>query len=222
MMHQRVVERRSEQYITNIFDPQVRLIWGRLLQATTTQHSTPRQLLQQLDGNIGNGTEATPSGGVPGRAADRVSEDGRGRATSEQVSYGDGDAVGPGGAHRQPQQDAAQPEGVRQASQIDEQAGIPRNALDEGEPTRGEAPQAMQGDAPVQRSQIDSEPPLEQEQGMGLDEPLRAPQGGGRPPRRPRRRAEKIAQKTAVRVATLNINGFGTLLPDHIDNKWGR
>ncbi|OSD08369.1 DNase I-like protein, partial [Trametes coccinea BRFM310] len=38
----------------------------------------------------------------------------------------------------------------------------------------------------------------------------------------PRRRAEQIGQKTTARVATLNINGFGNLLPDHPDNKWGR
>ncbi|TBU56131.1 Endonuclease/exonuclease/phosphatase [Dichomitus squalens] len=39
--------------------------------------------------------------------------------------------------------------------------------------------------------------------------------------RRSRRKAEQLARKTTIRVATLNINGFGTLQPDHPNNKWG-
>ncbi|EIW60172.1 DNase I-like protein, partial [Trametes versicolor FP-101664 SS1] len=31
-----------------------------------------------------------------------------------------------------------------------------------------------------------------------------------------------MAQKTAVRIATLNMNGFGCLAKDHPDNKWGK
>ncbi|TBU38140.1 Endonuclease/exonuclease/phosphatase, partial [Dichomitus squalens] len=40
--------------------------------------------------------------------------------------------------------------------------------------------------------------------------------------RRSRRKAEQLARKTTLRVATLNVNGFGTLQPDHNNNKWGR
>ncbi|KAL7277489.1 hypothetical protein ACG7TL_008410 [Trametes sanguinea] len=39
----------------------------------------------------------------------------------------------------------------------------------------------------------------------------------------PRRaRAERLANKVEVRVATLNINGFGSLVRDHENNKWGK
>ncbi|TFK80342.1 DNase I-like protein [Polyporus arcularius HHB13444] len=40
--------------------------------------------------------------------------------------------------------------------------------------------------------------------------------------RRGRRRDEALARKQAMKVATLNINGFGNLVKDHDDNKWGR
>ncbi len=36
------------------------------------------------------------------------------------------------------------------------------------------------------------------------------------------RRDEENARKTAINIATLNINGFGSLIRDHDDNKWGR
>ncbi len=35
-------------------------------------------------------------------------------------------------------------------------------------------------------------------------------------------RAERIARKTTMQVATLNMNGYGNLVRDHADNKWGR
>ncbi|KAI0324864.1 DNase I-like protein, partial [Cubamyces sp. BRFM 1775] len=41
-------------------------------------------------------------------------------------------------------------------------------------------------------------------------------------PRRVRRQRDRIAQKMSTKVATLNINGFGNMIPDHADNKWGR
>ncbi|OJT14554.1 Transposon TX1 uncharacterized 149 kDa protein [Trametes pubescens] len=44
--------------------------------------------------------------------------------------------------------------------------------------------------------------------------------GEGR--RRRKAKDDRMAQKTAVRVATLNMNGFGNLIRDHPDNKWGR
>ncbi len=40
--------------------------------------------------------------------------------------------------------------------------------------------------------------------------------------RRISRRAQENKRKTALKVATLNINGFGNLVCDHADNKWGR
>ncbi|OJT14670.1 Transposon TX1 uncharacterized 149 kDa protein [Trametes pubescens] len=40
--------------------------------------------------------------------------------------------------------------------------------------------------------------------------------------RRRKTRDERLAQKTAVRVATLNMNGFGCLVSDHPNNKWGK
>ncbi|TBU38682.1 Endonuclease/exonuclease/phosphatase, partial [Dichomitus squalens] len=40
--------------------------------------------------------------------------------------------------------------------------------------------------------------------------------------RRSRRKAEQLARKASIRVASLNMNGFGTLQPDHDNNKWGR
>ncbi len=41
-------------------------------------------------------------------------------------------------------------------------------------------------------------------------------------PVRRERREEKNARKTAITVASLNMNGFGNLVRDHQDNKWGR
>ncbi|KAI0743385.1 Endonuclease/exonuclease/phosphatase, partial [Daedaleopsis nitida] len=41
------------------------------------------------------------------------------------------------------------------------------------------------------------------------------------PNRAVRRRNEKLDKKVAIRVATLNINGFGNLQRNHPDNKWG-
>ncbi|KAI9056417.1 DNase I-like protein, partial [Trametes sanguinea] len=35
-----------------------------------------------------------------------------------------------------------------------------------------------------------------------------------------RRKAERLLRKTAVRLGSLNMNGFGNLLPEHPDNKW--
>ncbi len=36
------------------------------------------------------------------------------------------------------------------------------------------------------------------------------------------RRAKEIERKTTLQVATLNVNGFGSLVRDHPENKWGR
>ncbi len=38
----------------------------------------------------------------------------------------------------------------------------------------------------------------------------------------PKGKKRKCARKTALKVATLNINGFGNLVRDHNDNKWGK
>ncbi|OJT03797.1 Transposon TX1 uncharacterized 149 kDa protein, partial [Trametes pubescens] len=40
--------------------------------------------------------------------------------------------------------------------------------------------------------------------------------------RRGKRREERLAQKSAARIASLNMNGFGCLTRDHPDNKWGK
>ncbi|TBU51509.1 Endonuclease/exonuclease/phosphatase, partial [Dichomitus squalens] len=40
--------------------------------------------------------------------------------------------------------------------------------------------------------------------------------------RRSRRKVEQLARKSTIRIASLNMNGFGTLQPDHDNNKWGR
>ncbi len=55
-----------------------------------------------------------------------------------------------------------------------------------------------------------------------LDEhaPLRL-RGGMEPNRGARRSAEKLAKRDAVRIGTLNINGYGRTEPGHPDNKWG-
>ncbi|KAH9856441.1 Endonuclease/exonuclease/phosphatase, partial [Lenzites betulinus] len=45
---------------------------------------------------------------------------------------------------------------------------------------------------------------------------------GRRTNRQRKPRSERLAQKTAVKVGSLNINGFGTLTPDHENNKWGK
>ncbi len=37
-----------------------------------------------------------------------------------------------------------------------------------------------------------------------------------------RRRDEELERKTALQVASLNINGYGNLVRDHEDNKWGK
>ncbi|OJT01797.1 Transposon TX1 uncharacterized 149 kDa protein [Trametes pubescens] len=44
----------------------------------------------------------------------------------------------------------------------------------------------------------------------------------GRNPRKKKTREERLTQKSSIRVATLNVNGFGTLVRDHPDNKWGK
>ncbi len=36
------------------------------------------------------------------------------------------------------------------------------------------------------------------------------------------RRAEENERRTSLQIASLNINGFGNLIRDHADNKWGR
>ncbi|KAI0745333.1 Endonuclease/exonuclease/phosphatase, partial [Earliella scabrosa] len=43
-----------------------------------------------------------------------------------------------------------------------------------------------------------------------------------REPRRARRFAEQLARKTAIKIATLNMNGFGNLRRDDDLNKWGK
>ncbi len=40
--------------------------------------------------------------------------------------------------------------------------------------------------------------------------------------RRNRTRADDNEHKTALQIASLNINGFGNLIRDHDNNKWGR
>ncbi|OJT05021.1 Transposon TX1 uncharacterized 149 kDa protein [Trametes pubescens] len=169
-------------------------------EASVYQHTEGLQ--QQLDGNYGNGTEATRFGGASGSAASQNSEDEQGRGNSEQVPLGEG-----GGEHsavpRMPEPGAAQPDRVRNASRIDEQAAMLQNVLDRDGQRRGDTPEVSAGDAQLAQDQI------------GQTEI-------GHAPRRSRRRDEQIARKTATKVATLNINGFGTLLPDHPDNKWGR
>ncbi|TBU34079.1 Endonuclease/exonuclease/phosphatase, partial [Dichomitus squalens] len=37
-----------------------------------------------------------------------------------------------------------------------------------------------------------------------------------------RRKVDQLTKKTTIRVASLNMNGFGNMLPDHKENKWGR
>ncbi len=41
------------------------------------------------------------------------------------------------------------------------------------------------------------------------------------PNRRERRRSERLGKKDAIRIGTLNMNGFGRIEPGHADNKWG-
>ncbi|CDO71547.1 hypothetical protein BN946_scf184911.g17 [Trametes cinnabarina] len=38
--------------------------------------------------------------------------------------------------------------------------------------------------------------------------------------RTPRRRMEQLARKSTIKIASLNINGFGSLVSDHPENKW--
>ncbi len=56
----------------------------------------------------------------------------------------------------------------------------------------------------------------EEEDGTNIDGPERA----GTDPRRKNGRREE--RRTALQVASLNINGYGNLVRDHPDNKWGR
>ncbi len=52
--------------------------------------------------------------------------------------------------------------------------------------------------------------------------PGEASTGRNRPGHTTGRREEENARTTALQVASLNINGFGNLIHDHPDNKWGR
>ncbi|KAI0738372.1 Endonuclease/exonuclease/phosphatase, partial [Daedaleopsis nitida] len=52
-----------------------------------------------------------------------------------------------------------------------------------------------------------------------------SPEGGSEPQtrsRRSRRHEETRVKKSSVRVASLNMNGFGCTVRDHPDNKWGQ
>ncbi len=61
----------------------------------------------------------------------------------------------------------------------------------------------------------DMQQPPTPDAGLGLQE-----QSARR--RKKKTKEERLAQKTAVRVASLNINGFGCLVSDHPNNKWGK
>ncbi|OJT10530.1 Transposon TX1 uncharacterized 149 kDa protein [Trametes pubescens] len=65
----------------------------------------------------------------------------------------------------------------------------------------------------------------EDEVNMGVGASEACANEDGRAPRSARRkrpREERLTQKSSVRVATLNVNGFGSLVRDHPDNKWGK
>ncbi|KAH9849690.1 Endonuclease/exonuclease/phosphatase, partial [Lenzites betulinus] len=45
---------------------------------------------------------------------------------------------------------------------------------------------------------------------------------GERTSRTRKKRSERIAQKTVVKIGSLNMNGFGVLTADYLNNKWGK
>ena len=86
------------------------------------------------------------------------------------------------------------------------------------DPNEIEVPSDMRGN----RSDQNGAPDANTSAGRELDEPRQneadASQGG--PPRPTRRKIDRLARKTGIRVASLNMNGYGALHSAHPDNKW--
>ncbi len=52
--------------------------------------------------------------------------------------------------------------------------------------------------------------------------PAEADESSTSPAHRAKRRAAENEKKTTLKIASLNMNGYGNLIRDHPDNKWGR
>ncbi|TFK78081.1 hypothetical protein K466DRAFT_607337 [Polyporus arcularius HHB13444] len=71
-------------------------------------------------------------------------------------------------------------------------------------------------DGPATQSDGSAAPALE----MDVDDPMQGPPPS--PTRRVQWREDTLTRKEAPRIATLNMNGYGNLVRDHENNKWGR
>ncbi len=64
--------------------------------------------------------------------------------------------------------------------------------------------------------------PQEANRGVPADAPTQSGSARNASREKTNRRAEENERRTALHVASLNINGYGNLIRDHPDNKWGR
>ncbi|CDO76176.1 hypothetical protein BN946_scf185034.g9 [Trametes cinnabarina] len=176
-------------------------------------HPSSTPLLQHPDGtDFDLGASATQLGEVSFLAAEQPLDDEQGQGSSgyEPPQRVEG--------HRPDEPSlfasSAQPERQRSEPQIEPHAVVPQPLSTDGVGAAGVSPADSTGsDRPCNAPSMMVQP------ASAADVTA---QPAPEPNRVPRHRAEKIGQKTTAIVATLNINGFGTMLPDHPDNKWGR